>query len=74
MLRAQRYKTFTSLMYECLQYAKVFVIVKPFQLRLMFAIKITHSLPEWSTSKILHSKARLWAYPQTLDKAGKACH
>jgi hypothetical protein len=37
----------------------------------MFASKA--DLPEGSTIYELHSRAGSWPYPQTLDKAGKAC-
>ncbi len=32
-----------------------------------------YSLPEQSSPKMLLSKVKQWAYPQTLDQAGKAC-
>jgi len=44
----------------------VFVPGKPFQPSLMF-VGEARSLPEWSSSQVLHSTVGSWPHPQTLD-------
>jgi len=60
-------KLFTPVIYGFSLKARMFVSGKPFQTSLMFVGTL-----EWSTLKVLHS-GWLPPYPQTLDKAEKAC-
>jgi len=50
----------------------VFVPCRPFQLGQTFVVK-TGAYPSEAPIKVRHSRGGSWPYPQTLDKAGKAC-